>query len=222
MVGRSGYLQPAVLHGVDPAVEPGVSTIAEHLLEGELEDLAPGSRRAIIGGRLRGSWARRLVTKSRRWCRAGYISGAGRPALQTFTVAGLFEVGLQDHDATLAIVSLDDAAELAGKGVAPAGLRLRFDDVMAAPVRAAGVAAALGDGFTVRDWSKEHAAYFRAIRIEKTMMSLILMLVVAVAAFNIVAALVMVVNESARTSRSCARSGSRRAASWASFSRRAS
>ena len=92
-------------------------------------------------------------------------------------------------------MSLDDAAELSGKGVAPAGLRLRFDDVMAAPVRAAGVAAALGDGFSVRDWSKEHAAYFRAIRIEKTMMSLILMLVVAVAAFNIVAALVMVVNE---------------------------
>ena len=74
------------------------------------------------------------------------------------------------------------------------GLRLRFTDVMAAPRISAQVGAALGPGFEVRDWSREHAAYFRAIRIEKTMMSLILMLVVAVAAFNIVAALVMVVN----------------------------
>jgi lipoprotein-releasing system permease protein len=196
LVGRSGYLQPAVLHGIDPAVESGVSTIAEHLLEGRLADLVPGSRRAIIGRAL--AWQLgasvgdeiTVMVPGR-----NLISGAGRPALQTFTVAGLFEVGLQDHDATLAIVSLEDAADLAGKGVAPAGLRLRFDDVMAAPVRAAGVAAALGRGFEVRDWSVEHAAYFRAIRIEKTMMSLILMLVVAVAAFNIVAALVMVVNE---------------------------
>ena len=78
----------------------------------------------------------------------------------------------------------------------PAGLRLRFDDVMAAPARAAEAARRRRSGTPhVSDWSQEHAAYFRAIRIEKTMMSLILMLVVAVAAFNIVAALVMVVNE---------------------------
>jgi lipoprotein-releasing system permease protein len=74
-------------------------------------------------------------------------------------------------------------------------LRLKFDDVMAAPTRSAAVRAALGGQVTIRDWTQEHAAYFRAIRIEKTMMSLILLLVVAVAAFNIVAALVMVVNE---------------------------
>jgi len=178
MVGRSGYLQPAVIHGVDPAVESGVSTIAEHLLEGKLTDLMPGSRRAIIGRALAWQLGAQVGDEITVMVPGrDLISGAGRPALQTFTVAGLFEVGLQDHDATLAIVSLEDAAELAGKGVAPAGLRLRFDDVMAAPVRAAGVAAALGDGFTVRDWSKEHAAYFRAIRIEKTMMSLIVMVV---------------------------------------------
>ena len=119
----------------------------------------------------------------------------GRPALQTFDVSGFFEVGLQDHDGSLVLVPMQDAAELAGDAAGSAGIRLRFDDVMAAPVRAMAVAAALGPGFEVRDWSREHAAYFRAIRIEKTMMSLILMLVVAVAAFNIVAALVMVVNE---------------------------
>jgi lipoprotein-releasing system permease protein len=107
----------------------------------------------------------------------------------------VFEVGLQDHDATLALVALADAAALGGHEAVPSGVRLRFDDVMSAPARAARVASAVGEGYVVRDWTQEHSAYFRAIRIEKTMMSLILMLVVAVAAFNIVAALVMVVNE---------------------------
>jgi lipoprotein-releasing system permease protein len=122
------------------------------------------------------------------------IAAGGRPVLQTFTVAGVFEVGLQDRDATMALVNISDAANLSG-GAAPSGLRIRYGDVMAAPGRTPELAAAVGAGFKVKDWSQEHAAYFRAIRIEKTMMSLILMLVVAVAAFNIVAALVMVVNE---------------------------
>jgi lipoprotein-releasing system permease protein len=124
------------------------------------------------------------------------LRGSGRPMLQTFTIAGVFEVGLQDHDGSLALVSLADAADLAGTAAgAPSGLRVKFNDVMSAPARSAALQAALGHGVEVKDWSREHAAYFRAIRIEKTMMSLILMLVVAVAAFNIVAALVMVVNE---------------------------
>jgi lipoprotein-releasing system permease protein len=195
MVGRSGHLMPAVLHGVDLQAEPGVSAIEEHLLEGRLSDLKPGSRRAIIGRSL--AWQLGAQVGDQLTVMVPgreLLTGVGRPALQTFEVSGIFEVGLQDHDSTLALVPMQDAAELAGNA-APAGIRLRFDDVMAAPARARAVAAALGAGFQVRDWSEEHAAYFRAIRIEKTMMSLILMLVVAVAAFNIVAALVMVVNE---------------------------
>ncbi len=195
MVGRSGHLMPAVLHGVDLQAEPGVSAIEEHLLEGRLSDLTPGSRRAIIGRSL--AWQLGAQVGDQLTVMVPgreLLTGVGRPALQTFEVSGIFEVGLQDHDSTLALVPMQDAAELAGDA-APAGIRLRFDDVMAAPSRARAVAAALGPGFKVRDWSEEHAAYFRAIRIEKTMMSLILMLVVAVAAFNIVAELVMLVNE---------------------------
>jgi lipoprotein-releasing system permease protein len=196
MIGRAGHLQPAVLHGLDPGVEAEVSDIEPHLVAGRLADLEPGARRIILGRVL--AWQLgadvgdelTVMVPGRELVRSG-----GRPQLQTFTVAGVFEVGLQEHDGSLALVALGDAAALAGNGTPPAGLRLRFDDVMAAPQRAAQVAAALGPGFTVRDWTAEHAAYFRAIRIEKTMMSLILMLVVAVAAFNIVAALVMVVNE---------------------------
>lgn len=196
MIGRAGHLQPAILHGVEPAAESQVSTVEQQLLEGELADLTPGSRRVIIGRVLAwqvGAEVGDLVTVMVPG--RDMIASGGRPMLQTFEVSGIFEVGLQDHDATLALVALADAADLAGNGSTPSGLRLRFTDVMAAPRMAAQVGEALGPDFEVRDWSREHAAYFRAIRIEKTMMSLILMLVVAVAAFNIVAALVMVVNE---------------------------
>lgn len=196
MIGRSGNLLPVLLHGIDAAVEPQVSTIEQHLLEGRLSDLEAGSRRMIIGRAL--AWQLGAETGDELTVMVpgrDMISSGGRPMLQTFVVSGVFEVGLQDHDATLALVSLADAAALVGREAVPSGIRLRFDDVMAAPARAARVAAAVGNGFEVRDWSQEHSAYFRAIRIEKTMMSLILMLVVAVAAFNIVAALVMVVNE---------------------------
>jgi lipoprotein-releasing system permease protein len=196
MLGRAGTLLPAVLHGIDPVAEASVAQIEPHLLEGRLADLTAGSRHMIIGRVL--AWQLGAEVGDELTVMVpgrDLITAGGRPVLQTFLVSGVFEVGLQDHDGTLALVALEDAAELSGQGPEPAGLRLRFDDVMQAPARAAELRATLGDGATVRDWTQEHAAYFRAIRIEKTMMSLILLLVVAVAAFNIVAALVMVVNE---------------------------
>jgi lipoprotein-releasing system permease protein len=107
----------------------------------------------------------------------------------------VFEVGAQEHDNVLALVHLQDASGLAGTHGLPSGLRLKFNDIFAAPVRTPEINQALGGEFKVSDWSIENASYFRAVRIEKTMMSLILMLIVGVAAFNIVAALVMVVNE---------------------------
>jgi len=196
MIGRAGHLQPVMLHGLEPAVEAEVSDIDRHMVQGRLAELVSGARRIVLGRVI--AWQLgadvgdeiTVMVPGRE-----LISSGGRPRLQTFTVSGVFEVGLQEHDGGLALVALDDAVALGGGAAVPGGLRLRFDDVMRAPQRAAAVAAAVGEGATVRDWTQEHAAYFRAIRIEKTMMSLILMLVVAVAAFNIVAALVMVVNE---------------------------
>jgi lipoprotein-releasing system permease protein len=195
MLGRAGALLPALLHGVDPVAEASVARVEPHLLEGRLEDLVAGSRRMIIGRVL--AWQLGAEVGDELTVMVpgrALLAAGGRPLLQTFVVSGVFEVGLQDHDGSLALVALDDAAALTG-AAGPAGVRLRFDDVMQAPRRAAEVRAALPDDVAVSDWTQEHAAYFRAIRIEKTMMSLILLLVVAVAAFNIVAALVMVVNE---------------------------
>jgi len=178
MAGRAGTLQPVLLHGIDPAVEPEVSTVEQHLVAGRLADLVPGERRIVLGrvvawqlGAAVGDELTVMVPGR------DLLASGGRPRLQTFTVSGVFEVGLREHDATLGLVSLADAATLAGAPDGPAGLRVRFDDPMTAPARSAELARAAGPGLTLRDWTQEHAAYFRAIRIEKTMMSLILMLV---------------------------------------------
>jgi lipoprotein-releasing system permease protein len=103
-------------------------------------------------------------------------------------------VGLQEHDSVLALINLSDAEALRGMQ-GPSGIRLKFDDVLKAPSLARLAAQRLRPPLQVRDWTQENEAYFRAIRIEKTMMGLILMLIVAVAIFNIVATLVMVVND---------------------------
>jgi lipoprotein-releasing system permease protein len=110
-------------------------------------------------------------------------------------VVGLFEVGMEEQDGTLALTHLEDAAAARGRPGEVSGLRLRFADLFAAPEVTRSLAAALGPGYEARDWTGENASYFRAVRIEKTMMTLILSLVIAVAAFNIVATLVMVVGD---------------------------
>ena len=128
------------------------------------------------------------------------IAGGALPEFKPrqFEVAGLFEAGIQDHDGALAYTSLEAMAALGAARSHAEGLNLRLDDALAAPAAAALLRSQLADGWPgvkVSDWTEEHASYFRAIRIEKTMMALILLLIVAVAAFNIVAMLVMVVTD---------------------------
>lgn len=202
MIGRGADLRAALIRGVEPQVERQVSEIDAHMNAGSLAELQPGERRIVLGAGLAFALDARIGDEITVLVPVSGAPGEGavagidlHPRIQTFTVSGIFEVGAQEHDNVLAFVHLQDAAAIAGTGGAPRGLRLRFADIFAAPVRAKEIAAGLGSGFEVSDWSIENASYFRAIRIEKTMMTLILMLIVAVAAFNIVAALVMVVNE---------------------------
>jgi lipoprotein-releasing system permease protein len=203
MLGRGEDLRAAMIRGIEPQLEPQVSEIGGHMNVGRLEDLQPGERHIVLGAGLAYALDARvgdeitvLVPVSTGQAGEGAIAGIDlQPRIQTFTVSGVFEVGAQEHDNVLAFVSLQDAAAIVGNGGVPGGLRLRFADIFAAPDRVQEIAAALGPGLQTSDWSIENASYFRAIRIEKTMMTLILMLIVAVAAFNIVAALVMVVNE---------------------------
>lgn len=201
MIGRGEDLRAALIRGVEPQVEPQVSEIGAHMNVGRLDELRPGERHVVLGAGLAYALDARigdeitvLVPVTSNGGEGGIAGIDLQPRIQTFTVSGVFEVGAQEHDNLLAFVNLQDAAAIAGTG-APGGLRLKFTDIFAAPVRVHEIAAALGGGLRSSDWSIENASYFRAIRIEKTMMMLILMLIVAVAAFNIVAALVMVVNE---------------------------
>ena len=202
MLGRGEDMRAALIRGVDPELESQVSDIGAHMQVGSFNDLVPGEQHIILGAGLAYALDARVgdeitvLVPAAAGPEGGAIAGIDlKPRIQNFIVSGVFEVGAQEHDNVLGIVHLQDASGLAGTLGVPGGLRLKFSDIFAAPVRTPEINAALGGQFKVSDWSIENASYFRAVRIEKTMMSLILMLIVAVAAFNIVAALVMVVNE---------------------------
>lgn len=186
---------PVQLRGIDPAVEGGVTEAAEAVIEGRLADLVPGSDRVIVGSVIAKLLGLGLGDSMTLLVPGVGRDGAPQPRLREFTIAGIFEVGLQDHDGVLVFGALDDVRALTADDPRAAGLRLRFADALQAPALAAALRPALPAGFEVRDWTEDHANYFRAIRIEKTMMALILLLIVAVAAFNIVAMLVMVVTD---------------------------
>jgi lipoprotein-releasing system permease protein len=202
MLGRGDDMRAAMVRGVDPEFEPQVSEISKHMQAGSFSDLVAGEQHIILGAGLAYALDARIgdeitvLVPVAVGTEGGAIAGIDvRPRIQAFIVSGIFEVGAQEHDNILALVHLQDASSLAGTHGVPGGLRLKFNDIFAAPARTPQINAALGGKFKVSDWSIENASYFRAVGIEKTMMSLILMLIVGVAAFNIVAALVMVVNE---------------------------
>jgi lipoprotein-releasing system permease protein len=194
MLSKQSSMSGAIVRGIDPEWEAKVSSIADDMREGKLTDLKPGLNRIILGRALAyqlqvgpGDTVVVMIP--------GNSAGGGfTPRLREFEVVGTFEVGLEEHDSVLALIHLSDAEALRGLS-GPTGIRLKFDDVLKAPDLARLAAARLNPQLQVRDWTQENEAYFRAIRIEKTTTGLILMLIVAVAVFNIVATLVMVVND---------------------------
>lgn len=192
---RTPEMLPVQLRGIDPALEPDVSAAASAMVEGRLEDLRPGEDRVILGSvvaRLLGVVGGDRVTLL---VPGLDPSGAPAPRLRELTVSGIFEVGLHDHDGTLALAHIDDVRELTADDARAFGLHVKLNDPMAAPALNRELGSRLGRGLGLRDWTQDHANYFRAIRIEKAMMTIILMLIVGVAAFNIVAMLVMVVTD---------------------------
>ncbi|HMR71137.1 MAG TPA: lipoprotein-releasing ABC transporter permease subunit [Rubrivivax sp.] len=194
LLGRGDAVRGVVVRGIDPAREAEVTPLAatEGALLGRLQ---PGAWQVVLGSelaRLLGVAAGDAVTV---YAPGGQMTPAGMvPRLKTFTVAGTFDSGHYEYDSSLALVALDDAARLFRTGGAT-GVQLRLADVHAARAVAGELAAALPAELTVRDWTRTNRQWFDAVQVEKRLMFIILTLIIAVAAFNLVSTLVMTVTD---------------------------
>jgi lipoprotein-releasing system permease protein len=185
-----------VVRGILPGQEPAVSEVGDAMQRGALDDLVAGEFGVILGRELAillgvGPGDKvTLVTPRITVTPVGIM-----PRLKRFTVKGIFEVGMGDYDRGVALVHLADAAKLLRLGDGVTGVRLKLDDMFLAPRISRELASELPGYYRVSDWTRQHQNFFRALRTEKRMMSIILFLIVAVAAFNIVSTLVMVVTD---------------------------
>lgn len=185
----------AIVRGVLPGEEPKVSEVHHKMKAGKLEDLVPGGFGIILGREL--SYKLGVDVGEQVVVYAPEIQATpvgAVPRLKRFTVVGIFEIGMEEYDAGLAIVNLEDAQRLY-QMQGPDGLRLKLDDMFNAFGVARSLAQDLGQYYRVRDWMQGHANFFRAIAMEKRVMFMILSLIVAVAAFNLVSTLVMLVQD---------------------------
>ncbi len=184
-----------LVRGIDPAQEQTVADIGTHMRGGSLADLTPGSFRIVLGAEIARALGVRVGDSVVVITPQGVVTPAGAlPRIKSFTVSGIFEVGMFEFDSGLALINLDDAQRLYRLDGAT-GVRLKLDDLFAAPLVARDLLATLPEDAGVRDWTRMHANFFRAVAIEKRVMFIILTLIVAVAAFNIVSAQVMVVTD---------------------------
>ena len=188
------------VRGIDPELEPAVSTIRSVMTSGDLTDLTPRSYRAVIGQQLATALdvtvGDKIVLVLADW----NVTPAGlAPRVRSFTVSGVFDAGMYEYDRGLVFTSFDDAARLFKTGGEATGLRLAIPDLYNAREVAMGAAKQLADergtNFYIDDWTRLHYTFFRSIQLQKSMMFVILSLVIAVAAFNIVSTLMMVVRD---------------------------
>jgi lipoprotein-releasing system permease protein len=189
-------VQGAVIRGVLPQEESRVADIGSHMKAGKLENLQPGEFDIVLGSELARALGVGVGDKVVLIAPQGQVTPAGiMPRLKQFTVAGIFEVGMYEFDAGLALINLQDAQKLYRMGDRVSGVRLKLKDLYRAPLVVRDLSTMLTGDLYISDWTRQHANFFRAIQIEKNVMFIILLLIVAVAAFNIVSTLVMVVTD---------------------------
>jgi lipoprotein-releasing system permease protein len=184
------------VRGVVPDEERRAVGLVDRIQGGRIEDLSDGAYRIILGDALAAALAAGIGDDLVLIAPQGNATPAGiEPRMRRFRVAGIFHSGMYEYDRGLALVRLQDAARVYQLGDAVTGVRLALKDAFLAPRIVRDLAVGLGGGYYVSDWTRVHSNFFRSIEITKSMLFVILLLVVAVAAFNIVAALVMVVKE---------------------------
>jgi lipoprotein-releasing system permease protein len=196
MVTRGKAVSGVMVRGILPSEEQQVSEFGSHMVEGSLEALKPGSFGIVIGSALAWKLDLHVGSPLSLLIPEGLATPVGiMPRFKRFTVVGIFRMDMYEYDSALVLMNLDDAAKLYQMQDQVSGLRLKLDNLDLAPQVAASIEQSLGPDYSTRDWSREHGNFFRALKIEKTAMFVILLLIVTVAMFNVVSTLVVVVTE---------------------------
>lgn len=202
MLSYDQGVQGAIVRGVIPSAEDKVADLGKHMKVGRLEDLRAGEFAIVLGADLAQALGAQIGDKVVLMAPQGQFTPTGVvPRLKQFTLVGLFQIGMYEYDAGLALIHLDDAAKLYRMGDKVSGVRLKLADLFDAPMMAANISDQLNaqanrsNDYYVSDWTRQHANFFRAVQMEKRVMFIILTLIVAVAAFNIVSTLVMAVTD---------------------------
>ena len=194
LVGRGDELRGAVVRGIDPLEEAKVTDLARNQ-QGLIKQLKPGEWNIVLGVELARLVGARVGDKVAIVAPGGNVTPAGvTPRIKQFTLAGVFEAGHYEYDSGLALINVDDAARFF-RVEGPTGVQLRLADVQAARQVGAQLQQSLAGAVLVRDWTRTNRNWFDAVQIEKRLMSIILTLIVAVAAFNLVSTLVMTVTD---------------------------
>ncbi len=189
-------VQGTVVRGILPSDEDRVADLGRKMQQGSLSALRPGSWGIVLGVDLAHALGVGVGDKLTLITPQGQITPAGMiPRLKQFTVVGIFRIGMYEYDSGLALIALQDAQKLFRTGDKVSGVRLKLDDLYRAPKVSEQLSKALAGDYYVRDWTQSHSNFFRAVQMEKHVMFVILLLIVAVAAFNIVSTLVMVVTD---------------------------
>ncbi len=195
MVTREDTVRGIMVRGILPAEEPKVSEVAKQVRRGSLNDLRPGEFNIVLGSELARALHIKLGDKLTLIAPQGQVTPAGvLPRLKQFNVVGIFEAGHYEYDASLAFIHLDDGEKMF-RQTGPSGLRLKVADMQQAPEVALALSRSLSGELYIRDWSQQNRNWFAAVQTEKRMMFIILALIIAVAAFNLVSTLVMTVTD---------------------------
>ena len=196
MLTFDGAVRGAVIRGILPAHEDRVVEIGKHMKAGTLSALKAGEFGVVLGSELARALAVIVGDKVTLIAPQGQVTAAGIiPRLKQFRVVGIFEMGMFEYDSGLALIHLEDAQKLYRMEDKVSGVRLKLDDLFQSRQVAYALLPKLGADVFISDWTRSHANFFRAVQMEKTVMFIILLLIVAVAAFNIVSTLVMAVTD---------------------------
>ena len=196
MLSYGQAVQGALVRGILPGYEDKVADLGKNMRAGSLSDLRAGEFGVVLGADLAQLLGVGVGEKVVLMAPQGQFTPAGVvPRIKQFRVVGLFQIGMYEYDAGLALIHMDDAAKLYRMGENVSGLRLKLNDLFDAPAMSAKLAQKLDGNYFVTDWTQQHANFFKAVQLEKKVMFIILTLIVAVAAFNIVSTLVMAVTD---------------------------